>query len=256
MKTKAQLKELFLSKGVNLSLFHYLEKYGDQSRLEEQVNQVLEGVPVQYVVGHVDFYHSNIEVNPSVLIPRFETEELCDRVIQILKSWGKNDFSIADIGTGSGCIAITMKQMFPKATVVGVDISSEALKVAKKNGVRNQVQIDWKLGDLLQPLEGKFDCVISNPPYIDRNDSMVMDIVNKYEPHLALFANDHGYECYHKILENIKPYLNEKYLLAFEIGYQQKEHLLNYAATLFPEACVTVEKDMSGKDRFLLILKK
>ena len=122
--------------------------------------------------------------------------------------------------------------------------------------MRNQVQIDWKLGDLLQPLEGKFDCVISNPPYIDRNDSMVMDIVNKYEPHLALFANDHGYECYHKILENIKPYLNEKYLLAFEIGYQQKEHLLNYATTLFPEASVTVEKDMSGKDRFLLILKK
>ena len=167
MKTKAQLKELFSSRGVSLSLLDYLEKYGDPNKIEEQVKEVLNGVPIQYVVGNVDFYRANLEVNPSVLIPRFETEELCDKVIQILKSWQQDELSIADIGTGSGCIAITMKQAFPKARVTGVDISLDALEVAKRNGIRNHVDILWQCGNLLQPLEGKYDCIISNPPYID-----------------------------------------------------------------------------------------
>lgn len=256
MKTKAQLKELFSSHGVSLSLFDYLEKYGDPNKIEEQVKEVLNGVPIQYVVGNVDFYHANLEVNDSVLIPRFETEELCDKVIHILKTWHQDEFKIADIGTGSGCIAITMKQAFPKASVTGVDISLDALKVAKSNGIRNHVDILWQCGDLLQPLEGKYDCIISNPPYIDEKDPEVMPQVRTYEPHLALFAEEDGYANYHKILTGVKPYLKERYLLAFEIGYQQKEHLEKFAKKLFPDAMVSVEKDASGKDRFLFILKK
>ncbi len=256
MKTKAQLKELFSSRGVSLSLLDYLEKYGDPNKIEEQVKEVLNGVPIQYVVGNVDFYRANLEVNSSVLIPRFETEELCDKVIQILKSWQQDELSIADIGTGSGCIAITMKQAFPKARVTGVDISLDALEVAKRNGIRNHVDILWQCGNLLQPLEGKYDCIISNPPYIDEKDPEVMTQVRTYEPHLALFAEEEGYANYHKILTGVKPYLKEQYLLAFEIGYQQKEHLEKYARNLFPDAMVSVEKDISGKDRFLFILKK
>ncbi len=256
MKTKAQLKELFSSHGVSLSLLEYLEKYGDSSKIEEQAQEVLKGVPIQYVVGNVDFYHANLEVNSSVLIPRFETEELCDRVIRILKSWKQEELSIADIGTGSGCIAITMKQAFPKAKVTGVDISLDVLEVAKRNGIRNDVDILWQCGDLLQPLTGKYDCIISNPPYIDKDDPEVMNQVRIYEPHLALFAEEEGYANYHKILTEVKPYLKDKYLLAFEIGYQQKEHLESYARKLFPGAIISVEKDVSGKDRFLFILKK
>ena len=256
MKTKAQLKELFSSHGISLSLLDYLEKYGDSNKKEEQVQEVLRGVPIQYVIGNVDFYHANLEVNPSVLIPRFETEELCDKVIHILKSWKQEELSIADIGTGSGCIAITMKQVFPKAKVIGVDLSLDALEVAKRNGIRNHVDILWQCGDLLQPLTGKFDCIISNPPYIDEEDPEVMNQVRTYEPHMALFAKEKGYANYHKILTGVKPYLKEQYLLAFEIGYQQKEHLETYAKKIFPEAMVSVEKDLSGKDRFLFILKK
>lgn len=256
MKTKAQLKELFSSHGISLSLLDYLEKYGDSNKKEEQVQEVLRGVPIQYVIGNVDFYHANLEVNPSVLIPRFETEELCDKVIHRLKSWKQEELSIADIGTGSGCIAITMKQVFPKAKVTGVDLSLDALEVAKRNGIRNHVDILWQCGDLLQPLTGRYDCIISNPPYIDEEDPEVMNQVRTYEPHMALFAEEKGYANYHKILTGVKPYLKEQYLLAFEIGYQQKEHLETYARKLFPEAMVSVEKDLSGKDRFLFILKR
>ena len=211
---------------------------------------------MQYVVGNVDFYHSQLEVNPSVLIPRFETEELCEKVIQRLKQKKKKELSIADIGTGSGCIAITMKQEFPQAKVVGTDISKEALEVAKRNGEKNKVDIEWLEGDLLEPLSGTFDCIISNPPYIDKHDSAVMDMVKQYEPHLALFAEEQGYACYHKILKNIKPYLKTNYLIAFEIGYQQRQHLEKYAKELFPDAIVEVKKDLSGNDRFLLIDKE
>ena len=256
MSSKAQLEALFSSHGISLSLLDYLERYGDPTKLELQAQEVLRGVPIQYVVGNVDFYHANLEVNKNVLIPRFETEELCDKVIRILKTWKTDMLSIADIGTGSGCIAITMKQAFPKSEVIGIDISSEALEVAKGNGIRNHVDIIWKQGDLLQPLTGKYDCIISNPPYIDKNDSEVMESVRTYEPHIALFAEEEGFKNYHNILKEVKPYLKEQYLLAFEIGYQQKEHLETYAKEKFPNAKVWVEKDLSGKDRFLFILKK
>lgn len=256
MKTEASKEALFSSHQLDPSLLDYIQKYGDKNKFQEEVEEVLKGVPVQYVVGNVDFFHSQLEVNPSVLIPRFETEELCEKVIQRLKQKKKKELSIADIGTGSGCIAITMKQEFPQAKVVGTDISKDALEVAKRNGEKNKVDIEWLEGDLLEPLSGIFDCIISNPPYIDEQDPAVMDMVKKYEPHLALFAEEQGYACYHKILKNIKPYLKTNYLIAFEIGYQQRQHLDKYAKELFPDAIVEVEKDLSGNDRFLLINKE
>ena len=96
-----------------------------------------------------------------------------------------------------------MKQAFPKARVTGVDISLDALEVAKRNGIRNHVDILWQCGNLLQPLEGKYDCIISNPPYIDEKDPEVMTQVRTYEPHLALFAEEEGYANYHKILTGV-----------------------------------------------------
>ena len=128
----------------------YLKKYLNPDKLEEGIKKLEKGIPVQYIVGNVDFYGSIIEVNESVLIPRFETEELVDRVIKKLKN--KKNLDIVDLGTGSGCIAISLAKNL-NSNVDAVDISKEALEVAKKNAIDNNVNINFYLGNMLIPLK-------------------------------------------------------------------------------------------------------
>lgn len=255
MKTKAQLEELFSSLNISMSLVAYIVNHFSEEEISDIMNKVQAGIPVQYAIGNVDFYGSEIAVNPSVLIPRFETEELCDKTIKRMRKQFQEPIDIVDIGTGSGCIAITLKKAFPESHVTAVDISKEALKTAIQNGIQNKVEIDWKEGDLLSPLTHRYDCIISNPPYIGTEEE-VMEIVKKQEPHLALYAKEDGYENYIRILKDAKKYLKERYLLAFEIGNTQGEMLKEIARTSFSDAEICVEKDMEGKDRFLFITKK
>lgn len=141
----------------------YLKKYLPKDQLEEGIRKYNLGIPVQYIVGNVDFYGNIIEVNENVLIPRFETEELVDRTIKRLKN--KLNLDIVDLGTGSGCIAIALAKNLD-CNVDAVDISVSALQVASKNAINNHVNIDFYFGDMLQPLSKKYDIIISNPPYI------------------------------------------------------------------------------------------
>lgn len=226
----------------------YLKKYLDSDKLEEGVNKLNQGIPVQYIVGNVEFYGSIIEVNKKVLIPRFETEELVDRVIKKLKN--KNDLDIVDLGTGSGCIAISLAKNL-NSNVDAVDISKEALEIAKKNAINNNVNINFYLGDMLNPLNKKYDVIISNPPYI-AYDEEIMDIVKNNEPHLALYADNEGLYYYEKILKNVKNYLKKNYLIAFEIGYKQAKKI-ELLANTYLTCKVTIEKDLSGKDRYIFI---
>ena len=166
----------------------YLKKYLDSDKLEDGILKLKQGLPVQYIVGNVDFYGSIIEVNENVLIPRFETEELVDRVIKKLKN--KKNLDIVDLGTGSGCIAISLAKNL-NSNVDAVDISKEALEVAKKNAINNNVKINFYLGDMLNPLNKKYDLIISNPPYI-AYDEEIMDVVKNNEPHIALYAENEG----------------------------------------------------------------
>lgn len=225
----------------------YLKKYY-QGDLEEAKKKLAAGLPVQYIIGNVDFYGITLKVNEDVLIPRFETEELVSKVIQY-SSYFRNP-SIVDIGTGSGAIAITLKKKLT-SSVTATDISKKALNVAKENALENNVSINFKEGNLLEPLTEKYDIVVSNPPYI-AYDEEIMNVVKNNEPHLALYAPNNGIYYYEEILKNIKKYLNDKYLIAFEIGESQGKKIQELSKKYLDNEAI-IEKDLSGRDRFAFI---
>lgn len=231
----------------------YLKKYY-KGNIDDAIKRLNNGEPVQYIVGNVDFYGNLIEVNKNVLIPRFETEELVEKTLNLI-SHKKGLLRIVDLGTGSGCIAITLKKALPNSIVDAVDISEQALQVAKNNAILNHVEINFYLGDMLDPLKDKYDVIISNPPYLDYNEP-IMDMVKNNEPSTALFAKDNGLFYYEEILKNVSAYLNDDYIIAFEIGYQQGLSLLKLCQRYLPSAHVTVEKDLQGKERFVFITRK
>ncbi|MBR3362714.1 MAG: peptide chain release factor N(5)-glutamine methyltransferase [Bacilli bacterium] len=231
----------------------YLEKYLEKSKLEKGLQKLKQGIPVQYIVGNTNFYGNIIKVNQNVLIPRFETELLVEKTYNYIKKYFSKKVTILDIGTGSGCIAITLKKML-NSKVTAVDISKKALEIAKENATQNNVNVDFILSNLFSNIKGKFDVIISNPPYI-AYDEKIDEKVKNNEPHLALYANNKGLEFYEKILKEAKKYLNEKAIIAFEIGENQGEDISEIAKKYFKEAYITVEKDLPGKDRFIFIFK-
>ena len=232
----------------------YLKKYLDKDKLEEGLEQLKQGIPVQYIVGNVDFYGNTINVNKNVLIPRFETELLIDKTIKYIKNNFKHHVDILDIATGSGCIAITLKKEID-STVDASDISEEALKVAQENALNNKADINFINSDMLTNITKKYDIIISNPPYLTKEDD-IMDIVKNNEPEIALYAKDNGLYYYDVILKNIKNNLKDKYLIAFEIGYTQGEAIKNLALKYLDNINVKIEKDYSNKDRFVFIEPK
>ena len=232
----------------------YLKKYLDKDKQEEGLEQLKQGIPVQYIVGNVNFYGNTINVNKNVLIPRFETELLVDKTIKYIKNNFKHHVDILDIATGSGCIAITLKKEID-STVDASDISESALKVAQENALNNKVDINFINSDILTNITKKYDIIISNPPYLTKEDD-IMDIVKNNEPEIALYAKDNGLYYYDVILKNIKKHLKDKYLIAFEIGYTQGEAIKNIALKYLDNINVKIEKDYSNKDRFVFIEPK
>ena len=219
----------------------------------KKINKILEKsktYPIQYIAGNVDFYGYNYIVNKNVLIPRFETEELVSETINYINKMNKN-VKIIDIGTGSGCIGITLKRELKNVKVTLVDISKKALNVARKN--KKNLDIKLVKSNLFEKVNGKYDVIISNPPYISYNEE-IMDIVKSNEPHLALYADDNGLYFYNRILEGASKYLKDKSLLAFEIGYTQGIEIVLTAKKYFPQAKILLEKDLQNRDRFIFIL--
>ena len=229
----------------------YLKKYLPKDKLEEGIKLLKSGKPVQYIVGNVDFYGNEIKVNESVLIPRFETELLVEKASKYINKLFDKEVSIIDIGTGSGCIAISLAKLV-KCRMSAVDISNEALEVARENARNNNVDIDFKYSDVFSDVEGNYDVIISNPPYI-RYDEEIMDIVRDNEPNMALYATDNGLYYYKEILSNCSKYLKEKFLICFEIGYEQGDAIKEIASKYLKDINISVEKDYSDKDRFVFI---
>ena len=228
----------------------YLKKYLPKEKLEEGLKKLEEGKPVQYIVGNVDFYDINLLVNKNVLIPRFETEYLVEKTINYAKKL-KEPLDILDIGTGSGAIAITLAKHL-NSKVIATDISEKALEIAQKNAKRNNTQITFKQSDILKNVKGKFDIIISNPPYISK-DETIDPLVKDNEPSLALYADNKGLYFYEEILKNIKPYLKEKSIIAFEIGMTQSKDITKIAQKYLPKVKIITEKDLTGKDRYIFI---
>lgn len=222
--------------------------------IEEDYKKLLEGYPIQYLIGYVDFYGYKIYVNENVLIPRYETEYLVQKTINYSKTIFNDKLDILDLGTGSGAISIVLGREL-NSIVTGVDISEDALNVAKKNAIENKVSINFIKSNMLDSVEGKYDIVVSNPPYIDI-DEKIMDSVKKYEPHLALYAKDNGLYFYKNILSNIKPYLKERFIIAFEIGWWQGSLIEKIAQEYFENSNILIEKDLTNRDRYIFIINE
>lgn len=230
----------------------YLEKYLSNDKLDEGMELLNKGISPQYIVGNVDFYGNIINVDSRVLIPRFETELLVEKTIHYVENLFNRKVSILDIGTGSGCIAITLKKEID-CDVVASDISLDAIDVARENAINNKVDILFVNSDIFSNIEDKFDVIISNPPYISY-DEEIDDMVKNNEPSLALYASNDGVYFYDKILSECAKYLNDRFLIAFEIGYTQGDRIINLAYKYLGEDVnVKVEKDYSDKDRFVFI---
>ncbi len=216
--------------------------------LKEIEKKIRNHYPVQYLIGNVEFCDTKLEVSEDVLIPRFETEYLVEKVWNKIKKYPENSLNILDIGTGSGCICINLAKKLSQS-FFALDISEKALEVAKKNAKYNKVNINFFQMDILkEKIKKNYDIIISNPPYVSENEEV--DPATKYEPQYAIFAKKDGLEFYEKILEHIP---NIPKLIAFEIGYNQRIDVINLAKNRFPTAKIICEKDLSGKDRYIFI---
>ena len=232
----------------------YLKKYlHPEDNLETAIERLKNGEPVQYIVGDVNFYGNIIKVNKNVLIPRRETEELVEKTSEIIKKLFPNsNFKILDIGTGSGCIPITLKKIFPNSNITAIDISQEALEVAITNAKENNTNIKFIKSNIFENVSDKYNCIISNPPYIRENEE-IMDIVKNNEPPIALYAPNNGLYFYEEILKQASNYLEKKYIIAFEIGEEQGQDIINIAKNYFPESNISLKKDLQHLDRFIFI---
>lgn len=240
----------------SLELLNYLEKQVDEETekiYKEKVELVKVKKPIQYVIGNVNFYGNIFEVNKNVLIPRFETEELVENTLYYINNYfNPCDLSIIDLGTGSGCIGITLKKKLPKSDVTLVDISKSALEVATKNAKNLEVDVTILENNMLDGLDNKYNIIISNPPYI-KTDEEIQDIVKDNEPHLALYGGIDGLDYYKQILESAKKKVKDYYLIAFEIGDTLKNDVTNLARLNFPKANIVAKKDLQGRDRMIFI---
>ena len=208
--------------------------------------------PVQYIIGYVDFYGLKINVNEFTLIPRYETEYLIELTLKEIKKMNLANPKILDLCTGSGAIGLTLKSHLPSSEVTLSDISKDALMVANKN--KNELNLDVNIieSDLFKNIPGKFDVIISNPPYVMTNEILPKDVL--YEPHLALYSGPKGIDHIEEIFKNIKSHLNNKYLIALEINEKSEPDITNLIKTYFEKNInYKFMKDLAGKTRYLFI---
>ncbi len=240
--------------------FHQNDKMSDEliEKFDDLVNKyIYQNQPVQYLTGKAYFYGYEFNVNPDVLIPRPETEELVENILKIYDRTFKRGtkVDVVDIGTGSGAISITLSKEEESMNVLATDISSEALDVAKNNNLKLEGRVTFLQGDMLEPvMDKKFDILVSNPPYIP-SEEYVDPLVKDNEPNVALFGGNDGLKFYRIILNNSTKIMKDKFIIGFEHGYNTSKAIEDLAKELYPDAYVFTKKDMQGRDRMTFVIR-
>lgn len=250
--------EWLLAETLNIKRLDLYLKYdrplsaSELDKLRPLVKRRAKHEPLQYIVGYTDFMNARISVDENVLIPRLETEQLVEIIID--EHPEDQSLSVLDIGTGSGCIPIALKMERPQWQVSGIDISEEALAVARDNAVQNEVEVNFRRGDILSPdsisVEGALDLVVSNPPYIKPEEEELLEPqVKEYEPSEALFFDDLE-KMYQNIIEFADQHLSEDGALYLELHEHYSKEILG----LFDENSwtATIKKDYDKKPRFIV----
>ena len=226
-------------------------KEEESRKLNDIINMRKESIPLQYAIGYWEFYNLRLKVDPRALIPRFETEIIVDYII---KSAYRKE-KILDIGTGSGAIALSLAYNLKDSLVIGSDIEDKAISLAIENkdllAIKN---VDFIKSDLFENIDGKFDLIVSNPPYINKVDYKNLDKELFYEPKSALYGGVDGLDFYRQIIKEASNYLNDGGHLIFEIGYDQKDEINDL---LKNENFIKIKniKDFNDFDRFIIAQK-
>lgn len=227
-------------------LIGHADEMVDQNIINDVLQRRLNGEPIAYIIGTKEFWGMDFKVTKDTLIPRPETELIIEKSLELFPK--NSEIDILDLGTGTGCILIALLSEFESAKGLGVDLSYDALEVAKQNarGRAEFMHSDWfnNIGDR------KFDLIVSNPPYISRAETLIKS-VEKFEPHSALFAENHGYECYETIAKNLKKHLKPNGRAIFEFGQGQAtiiSKIFSSNGFVVNEIC----KDLAGIERCII----
>lgn len=257
IKTK-EIMQYYLEMEPKDIIKNYRNEY-DFKKFFEMIEKVSKNIPYQYVIGKAWFYGKEYVVGENVLIPRIDSEILAHEIIskvQDMEESGRKEVSVLEIGTGSGALAITTIEN-TNANILAVDISEGAIEVAKQNMKLHGIEEDRMniiLSDIYENVEGEFDIIFSNPPYIRSEDIKNLDKDVLKEPHLALDGGESGLDYYIKIIGGAKDYLKENGYMIFEIGYDQRKDIEKIAkdAGYTSVECI---KDMEDRDRVIIIRK-
>ncbi|MEG0326877.1 MAG: peptide chain release factor N(5)-glutamine methyltransferase [Erysipelothrix sp.] len=226
-----------------------------QEIYREKISLLTQDIPLGYVLGYEWFYGYKMLVDENVLIPRSETEELVGYVLSDIDDYFVNPV-VADVACGSGAIGIALAKELNQS-VYATDISEGALEVAQKNATLNDVDLKIYQGDMLEPLIDrniKLDVLVCNPPYI-KNTEHIQSSVLTYEPHVALFGGEDGLYFYRRVLENADKVLNEKAMIAFEIGFDIGDAVVELAKHYFKDSKIELRQDMNGLDRMVFVYR-
>ncbi|MGM0125751.1 protein-(glutamine-N5) methyltransferase, release factor-specific [Enterococcus sp. AZ194] len=224
----------------------------EEQQIQADCEALLQDIPPHYLLGYADFYDHRFKVTEATLIPRPETEELVELCLRETPESGM--LNVVDVGTGTGAIALSLKAKRPEWQVTAIELSPEALEVAKENAKALDISVTFILGNGLQPIEEKIDILISNPPYISQAEWSLMDeSVRTYEPKLALFAENDGLAVYEQLAEEAVSRLKPDGKVFLEIGFQQGKAVQQIFQERFPEKKIELLQDLSGKDRMVYL---
>ncbi|OGD61235.1 hypothetical protein A3A71_01400 [Candidatus Berkelbacteria bacterium RIFCSPLOWO2_01_FULL_50_28] len=214
-------------------------------------------LPRAYREGTANFYGFDFKVDTSTLIPRPETEQLVERTVELAKSSLPNELRILDVGTGSGVIAITLKKLLLEASIEATEISAKALEVASANAKNNEVEVTFHVGNMFEPIKGKFDLIIANLPYVPAARWRFLESpVRDFEPKDSIVAGRDGLKWIRQFCLKVGAYLNQASIVALEIDDFRSERVLKMAQKALPNHTCWIEKDLAGADRFCFALPR